>query len=105
LRCKASVFTVASVAWPLASRTAPHAANPDEIDVHLSNFAFTPKHLHLHAGTMVTLHIVNDSNGGHNFSAPELFAASSFPAAPHPLHFLHSLFGLTGSIVVEAPAR
>jgi uncharacterized cupredoxin-like copper-binding protein len=105
LKCRAAVFTAASVVLVLALRTARDAATLEAIDVHPFDFAFTSKRLHLHAGTMVTLHIVNDSNGGHNFSAPELFAASSFPAAHHPPHFLHSLFGMTGSIVVEAPAR
>ena len=98
--------------------------------MHLSNFAFTPDNLRFQVGHPVTLHLVNDSTGGHNFSAPALFAASSFPAgtsAPpngtvevggnqsrditftplrtgtYPFectHFLHSAFGMTGSAEV-----
>ncbi len=107
------------------------AAEFETITVHLSNFAFAPEHLHLRAGVPVRLHIVNDSSHGHNFSAPALFLlGSTFPDGPPPAsgkvevgpngsenillvphapgtyklectHFLHSLFSMTGSIVVE----
>ena len=124
----------AGVAWLIASDTVSQSAAPEIIVVHLSNFAFTPDHLLLHSGTAVTLRIVNDSSGSHNFSAPALFAASAFPGGSSPAngkveldskqsqdivfvprvpgtykiecgHFLHSLFGMTGIIVVDGPAR
>jgi len=95
----------------------------------LSNFAFTPKLLQLRVGVPVR-HMVNDSSGGHSFSAPAFFAASTYPSgtpsrdgkvelAAHAsadvtlvprtggtykvecTHFLHSLFGMTGTIVVS----
>jgi uncharacterized cupredoxin-like copper-binding protein len=89
------------------------APAPDTIAVHLSNFAFMPNQLRLRASVPVRLHIVNDSTGGHNFSAPLLFSASAFPEGAPPTvpgsykaectHFLHSLFGMTGEIIVEPP--
>jgi uncharacterized cupredoxin-like copper-binding protein len=108
------------------------APGPDKITVKLSNFAFAPDQLHLRANVPVLLRIENDSTGGHNFSAPALFSASIFPDSTPPTngkvevgpkssmeivlvprvpgtyrvectHFLHSLFGMSGNIVVEPP--
>jgi plastocyanin len=110
------------------------APAPDIVTVHLSNFAFTPDQLRLRVGEPVHLRIVNDSTGGHNFTAPSLFSASTFPDGSPPTsgkvevgpksstdivfvprvpgtyrvectHFLHSLFGMTGNVVVEVPPR
>jgi uncharacterized cupredoxin-like copper-binding protein len=101
------------------------------IVIHLSNFTFAPDRIQLRDGTTVRLHLVNDSSGSHNFSASELFAASTFPAGGAPpegkievagnssadleitpqspgtyqfdcTHFLHHLFGMHGTIVVLA---
>jgi hypothetical protein len=78
---------------------------------------------------MVLLRIVNDSSGGHDLSAPALFTAGTFPGGAAPAtgkidvasrqsrdvlfvpgvvgnyrvectHFLHSLFGMSGKVVV-----
>jgi plastocyanin len=102
------------------------------IVIHLSNFEFAPDRIQLRAGTTVRLHLVNDSSGGHNFSAPGLLAASIFRSGVGPpggvveiagdrsvdleltprspgtyqfecTHFLHHLFGMHGTIVVLAP--
>jgi plastocyanin len=102
------------------------------IVIHLNNFAFAPDRIQLRDGTMVRLHLVNDSSGSHNFSAAELFAASTFPAGSGPpqgtieiagnsntdldltphspgtyqfdcTHFLHHMFGMHGTIVVLPP--
>ena len=111
-------------------RTTVLANDAETITVRLSNFAFEPAYLRLKAGVPVRLHLANESNGGHDFSAPALFAASSFPpgtaAPPHGevavgshktvditivpsqpgayrlecTHFLHSLFGMHGTIEV-----
>jgi plastocyanin len=107
----------------------PQGPTP-EVTVRLSNFAFTPKLLQLRVGVPVRLHLVNDSSGGHSFSAPAFFAASTYPSGASPrdgrvelaahasadvtlvprtggtykvecTHFLHSLFGMTGTIVVS----
>ena len=100
--------------------------------VRLSSFSFSPEQVRLRAGVPTRLHLVNDSVGSHNFSAPELFAASSVTPGSVPsdgavevpggrsvditlvprvpgtyklrcTHFLHSFFGMTGRIVVESP--
>ena len=108
-------------------------ASADEvptITIHLSSFAFTPDQIRLRRGVAVRLQLVNDSSGGHNFSAPEFFAASTFPGGTAPpdgkidvpagktidivvvadrpgsyklecTHFLHATFGMTGTIVVQ----
>jgi plastocyanin len=124
----AAVSVLIGLVWlaPLCA-----AAEFETITVHLSNFTFAPDLLRLRTGVPVRLHIVNDSDRGHNFSAPALFLlGSSFPDGPPPAsgkvevgpngsedillvprapgtykiectHFLHSLFSMTGSIVVE----
>jgi plastocyanin len=108
------------------------AAAPVVIPIRLSNFAFTPDHLRLRVGVPVRLQLVNESSGGHSFVAPAFFAASAFApgSAPPPggklevagrttveltliprtpgsfavecTHFLHTLFGMKGTIVVTA---
>ena len=114
-------------AWSQGAES-PAAAT---ITVRLSNFSFDPAQIRLRAGVAVRLQLVNESGGGHNFSAPGFFAASKFPAAHAPpggvvevpargsaeitvipavpgtyrvecTHFLHALFGMTGRIVVDA---
>jgi plastocyanin len=109
--------------------TAPPAAG-GTVTVRLSNFAFDPEHLRLKAGTLVRLRFVNESDGGHDFSAPQFLAASSFPpGSPAPVdgavevashqtveialtpnvpgtypfectHLLHSSFGMNGTVEV-----
>src|SRR3954465_8000965 len=51
------------------------------VNVVLSNFAFTPQTLHLNRGRAYRLHFVNQGSDGHNFSAPEFFAAAQINAA------------------------
>ena len=131
---RTAVLMLAGAAWLFALGRPSWAAGPETVTVHLSSFTFTPDQFHLHSGIAVVLHIVNDSSGGHNFSAPELFAASAFPGSLPPpegkieldrkqsvdvafvprtpgryevrcTHFLHSLFGMTATIIVDAPVR
>ncbi|HEY7579155.1 MAG TPA: cupredoxin domain-containing protein [Acetobacteraceae bacterium] len=100
------------------------------LTVRLSSFAIEPELIRLRAGVPVDLQLVNESAGGHNFSAPGFFAASRFPNGAAPAagvvevpagsrveivavpvtpgtyrvectHFLHALFGMTGRIIVE----
>jgi plastocyanin len=127
----ASVVVLASLSAPSSGncqQTTPPAS--ETITVRLSNFAFDPNHLRLKAGVPVRLRLVNESGGGHDFNAPEFFAASTFPpgfsappsgevaVASHQTveiaavprtpgsyrivctHFLHSLFGMHGTIDV-----
>jgi len=128
----ASVIALAAFSWapPKQERTTVLVNDVETITVRLSNFAFEPAYLRLKAGVPVRLHLANESNGGHDFSSPAFFAASSFPpgiAAPahgeaavgsrktvditvvprtpgtyrlECTHFLHSLFGMHGTIEV-----
>ncbi|HEX8842449.1 MAG TPA: cupredoxin domain-containing protein [Sphingomicrobium sp.] len=106
------------------------SAQPASVAVQLSSFKFAPSTIALKAGQPVTLHLQNASGSGHNFSAPQFFAAakvdpgsaslihngtvelkghqsvdiSLVPAAGnYPLkcsHSLHSAFGMKGRITV-----
>jgi plastocyanin len=106
------------------------ATDVQTITVRLSSFAFDPDHLRLKVGVPVRLRFVNESSGGHDFSAPAFFAASSFlPGSLTPpngdvavpshqmievgvvprtsgtyrvecTHFLHSFFGMHGTVEV-----
>ncbi len=132
----ALVFTVAGCApattAPSARLTAPATEAPGTLTILLTDFAFSPDHITLRTGEPIRLRLVNQSSGGHDFSAPTFFAASSFPAgsmAPaggaievgskqtveitltprkagtysvECTHFLHSLFGMTATIKVES---
>jgi plastocyanin len=109
----------------------PDWSSAPQVTVTLSSFAFDPATVHLHAGQPVTLHLVNDSSGGHNFASPDFFAAATIrtedkglvykgaidltghqskdiqlvPAAGHYklrcTHTMHAMFGMTGEIVVD----
>jgi uncharacterized cupredoxin-like copper-binding protein len=115
----------------LAAAAATASAQPAMVPVELSNFKFAPNIVQLRAGAPVTLHLQNDSGGGHSFSAPAFFAAARLdprsaglvhngmvdipgrgavnialvPAAgTYKLkctHTLHAAFGMTGTIVVR----
>jgi plastocyanin len=128
----ASVMALVALSAPPseAQQTAANIANGETVEVRLSNFAFAPARLQLKANVPVHLRLVNESSGGHDFSAPSFFATTTFPPAvpaprdgevavpshqtveitviPHApgtyrlecTHFLHSLFGMHGTIEV-----
>lgn len=107
----------------------------DTMTVKLSDFEFSPAYLGLRVGTPVRLVLVNEGSGEHDFSAPEFFSAviyrpgSMVPAEGRievpknetkevdllPLtagsyklkctEFLHSLFGMRGTIEVTGEPR
>jgi plastocyanin len=107
------------------------AERVQQINVILSNFAFTPQNLRLNRGQAYRLHFVNQGSDAHNYSAPEFFAAARVnpadvgtvsggkvelakgesrdvrlvPAAGSYnvacTHLLHASFGMTGSITVN----
>ncbi len=107
-----------------------NAARP--VPVKLTDFDFSPSQLSFQAGQPVRLLLSNSGSGLHDFSAPAFFAAASFrsggtvpaggkvavakdasaeidlvPGAPgqYPLEcteFLHTMFGMTGTIAVSA---
>ena len=115
---------------PLLLLASPAAlqAQGRTVSVSLSNFDFTPSTIRLRAGQPVVLHLVNTAHGGHNFAAPEFFAAASgvsgpvtngkvevhgnqsvdvhvTPARGHYhlrcTHTMHTAFGMSGEIEVE----
>ncbi len=99
--------------------------------VLLASFDFSPHELHLQAGKAYALVLTNTASGGHNFSAPEFFAAARVQPADAGLvakgavevpgqstrtihlvpaagtyrlsctHTMHSMLGMKGQIVVE----
>ena len=99
--------------------------------MELTNFEFEPDEIHLKAGEPILLRLENSADNGHNFTAPEFFAAAkvhrdsaahlksgkvdvpanSFveisltPAAGEYklkcTHTLHSAMGMTGKILVH----
>jgi plastocyanin len=128
--CAAALAAILAPASGSGQQTAASANESETITVRLSNFAFEPNHLRFKAGTPIRLRLVNDSGGGHDFSAPSFFAASSvmpgsaappdgklavgshqtieIAVVPHVpgtyriecTHFLHSFFGMHGSVEV-----
>ena len=118
--------------WARSSAPPPQglSVGPPTVTIQLSSFAFEPDHLRLRAGVPVRLRLVNESDGGHDFSAPGFFAASAYFAGSAPprdgtidvagksaveisivpqrpgtyrvecTHFLQSLFGMTATIDV-----
>lgn len=121
--------------FPLASAAAlafflspPVIAQPSQVTVQVWSFGFAPRPLHLAAGKQVTLTFVNQSGGGHDFTARDFFKASAISAgaAPggkialaghetksitlipragtyeaHCSHFLHAPMGMTDQIIVN----
>jgi uncharacterized cupredoxin-like copper-binding protein len=113
----------------VAQQTVPQSST-GTLTISLSNFAFDPEHIRLKVNTPIRLRLVNESGGGHSFSAPTFFAASSLePGSSVPTggkvevgshqtvdiilaprvpgqyrvecpHFLHTLFGMHGTIEV-----
>jgi plastocyanin len=109
----------------------PDWAQAAQVTVTLSSFDFAPATLHLRAGQPVLLHLVNDAGGGHNFSAPDFFAAAAIRPQDQGLiykgaielsghqtkdiglvpragsyklrctHTMHTAFGMKGEIVVD----
>ena len=101
---------------------------PRTVEIRLSSFDFTPKTIRLGAGRPVVLHLVNSGRGGHNFAAPQFFAAAAGVSGPvtngsvevagrrsvdvrltpargtyrlRCTHMFHSTFGMRGEILVE----
>jgi plastocyanin len=115
-----SLFAALLIGLPLQGAVAEPRA---DVEIVLANFSFTPTTLRLKAGQPVTLHFVNRGSGGHNFAAPEFFAGvASVRGGKVELakgerrdvtltpragtyqvrctHFLHSGFGMKGTIIV-----
>src|SRR5579864_369362 len=118
-------FLLASAAALSFFLAPPVIAQPAQVAVQVWSFGFAPRPLHLAAGRPVTLTFINQSGGGHDFTAREFFAASAISAgaAPggkialaghetknitltpragtyeaHCTHFLHASMGMTEQI-------
>jgi len=122
---------VACLLLAAATPAAPEQAAPAIVPVDLTSFDFSPSRIHLRAGVPVVLRLRNPGRGGHNFSAPQFFAAARVePAAAGQIrrgsvevpsrgsvdialipaagryrlrctHMFHTAFGMRGEIVVE----
>lgn len=57
------------------------APAPRTVPVELANFSFTPETLRLHAGETIDLRLTDTAGGGHDFAAPEFFAAARIDPA------------------------
>ena len=106
----------------------PVVQTPAARTIVVASFSFAPKPIHLAAGRPVTLTFVNQSGGGHDFTAKTFFAASRITAgaAPggeielrghetksitlipqrgtytaHCSHFLHTQMGMSDQIIVD----
>jgi len=123
-----ALMLAAPAAAQTGGDAAPHE---QAVEISLSNFAFAPRDIRLRAGQPYRLHLVNSANGGHNFSAPAFFRTARIAPADaaavrngtievpkgqardirlvpargtYPVkctHFLHSGFGMKGSITAE----
>lgn len=118
-------FTAFLLALPAAATAQPAART---VEVRLSNFDFAPDQIRLRAGEPIVLRLINGARGGHDFAAPEFFAAATGVSGPvsegevelaghqsaevrltpargryrlRCTHTLHSTFGMTGEIIVE----
>ena len=121
-------FASAVSALSLAAAAPLHAQPAPARTITLTSYAFAPAALRFAAGQPVTLNFVNQAGKGHDFTAPVFFAharilAGSAPRgrialkggatatitlipaagnyAAHCSHFLHSSFGMTGTIIVQ----
>jgi plastocyanin len=70
------------IALVLASATPALAQTTDwslakRVEIGLSNYAFTPKELHLQHGVPYVLHFTNSASKSHDFAAPKFFAATT----------------------------
>jgi plastocyanin len=122
-----SVRLAFAAALPLAF-TAPASAQPASVTVYVWSFNFSPKPLHLVAGTPVTLRFVNRSGSSHDFTAHAFFANAQIrggaaaegeidlrpyetktitlvPRAgvyeAHCSHFFHKQMGMSDQIIVD----
>lgn len=75
----ATLAALSSTSYALAESIMP--ANAAPVVVALSSYEFKPDQITFVRGTTYRLHLTNTSGKAHNFSAPQLFAASSIAPA------------------------
>jgi len=116
---------------PQLAASSVNFAGASEQRVELANFDFSPREIHLRAGQAYDLVLANVASGGHDFAAPEFFAAAHIRPDDAPLvaegkvelsggatkhihlvpaagnyelvctHAGHAVLGMKGKIVVE----
>jgi plastocyanin len=125
-----SFSRLASAAFIPLLAASPATAQPasQAVTINIYSFGFSPRPIRLAAGRPVTLVFANRSRSSHDFTARAFFAASAISsgAAPggevelkgnetksvtltpragtysaHCSHFMHSMFGMTDTIVVN----
>jgi plastocyanin len=126
-----SMFLVglALLAGPAAQ--AQDWSHAQRVEISLSSFKYAPKTIRLKAGVPVVLRFVNQAGGGHDFTARSFFEQAAVrgsdraevadgkidleggqsrevalvpKAGRYPVkctHSFHTMFGMTGSVVVE----
>jgi plastocyanin len=65
-----------------ASAAQPDWSRAQRVEVRLASFDFDPETIRLRAGQPVVLHLLNTGGGGHNFAAPQFFAAADVASGP-----------------------
>lgn len=79
------LLALALLALTSSARAAPADwGTAQEIEIRLSNFAFTPDKITMKSGEAYRLHLVNTASGGHNFDAGEFFAAAQIAPSDAP---------------------
>lgn len=116
---------------PTSKAQPPEWAGAQTVSVELSNFKFTPATLTLQHGMVYRIRFSNVASGGHDFVAKEFFASANIAPEDrakvrnggvdvdskdtvevrlvakagtyksHCSHFMHSVFGMVGKIVVQ----
>ena len=73
---KPLVLALTLAALPASAAAQPAGGTPQVVTVRLSNFDFDPSQIVLEHGRDYVLHLVSMVGGGHNFDAPQFFAAA-----------------------------
>jgi plastocyanin len=71
----------ASHGWTQVAPPAPDWSKAETVEIDLKNFTFNPASLHLKRGAAYHLRFVNQSSGGHDFTAKDFFAAATLNPA------------------------
>ena len=74
---KACLLLAMVAAGDTALAQQPSPTPAQAVEVHLSNFGFTPETIRLQHGVPYTLVIINDTGGGHDFTAGQFFTTAA----------------------------
>lgn len=76
------------------------------ITVSMANFHFSPASIRMVHGQRYVLHLVNQAHGGHDFNAPQFFAAATLDDASRALvrgGAVEVAGGATADVTLTAP--